>query len=180
MNFTDLYKKIKSIEEGSQMAPPSLPEFPMEECGDMMPTPMSPPKQSDNVSMSVNMNGQGPGGIRDLMSILKDISNPQSAESDMDSPDDLELDIKNMDHPHDEPHHGEEDDVIFGNDMEEEYANQPDEMYSTIDDITNSGSNDGRGDSERPKVNGGGNPYTATSEGLKRQLANLYQEVKSR
>ena len=53
-------------------------------------------------------------------------------------------------------------------------------MYSTVDDVVNMGSNDGRGDNERPKVNGGGNPYAVTSEGIKRQLQNLYYEVKSR
>jgi hypothetical protein len=140
-------------------------------------------QQPDNVSMNLSMNGQGAGGIRDLLSILRNIEDAPSDEPSMgpDSSGDLELDIKSMDHPHDEPSHDhEEDGLIFGNDMEEEYANQPDEMYSTIDDITNIGSNDGRGDNERPKVNGGGNPYAATSEGIKRQLENLYQEVKSR
>jgi hypothetical protein len=33
---------------------------------------------------------------------------------------------------------------------------------------------------ERPKVNGGGNPYAVTAEGLQRQLQNLYHEIKSR
>ena len=164
---------------------PRMPAGAVEECGSMGPTGMMGMRdqQPDNVSMNLSMNGQGPGGIRDLLSILRDIQGAPADEPSMGpkSSGDLELDIKSMSHPHDEPSHDhEEDGLIFGNDMEEEYANQPDEMYSTIDDITNIGSNAGRGDNERPKVNGGGNPYTATSEGIKRQLQNLYQEVKSR
>jgi len=158
----------------------NTPEKPVEECGPMGPSGMMGMRdqQQDSVNMNLSMNGQGVGGIRDLMSILKNIETGGSA--DRVQPDNLELDIKSMPHPHEKPDHSEHDGLVFGNDMEEEYANQPDEMYSTIDDITNIGSNAGRGDNERPKVNGGGNPYTATSEGIKRQLQNLYQEVKSR
>jgi len=191
------YNRQKSVPMGyeppstSKRLPPvpmptaPRPDRPVEECGPMGPGGMMGMRdqQPDTVSMSVNMNGQGPGGIRDLLSILRDIEGAPADEPAMgtNSSGDLELDIKSMSHPHDEPSHDhEEDGLIFGNDMEEEYANQPDEMYSTIDDITNIGSNAGRGDNERPKVNGGGNPYTATSEGIKRQLQNLYQEVKSR
>lgn len=44
------------------------------ECGSMMVSgPPSSPPQQDSVSMSVNMNGSGKGGIRDLLNILKDI-----------------------------------------------------------------------------------------------------------
>ena len=160
---------------------PKMPEGAVEECGPMGPSGMMGMRdqQQDSVNMNLSMNGQGVGGIRDLMSILKNIETGGNDDS-MQRPDGLELDIKSMDHPHDEPGHSEVDGLVFGNDMEEEYANEPNEMYSTIDDVTNMGSNDGRGDNERPKVNGGGNPYTVTSEGLKRQLQNLYQEVKTR
>ena len=163
----------------------SMGDNEVEECGPMGPSGMMGMRdqQPDNVSMNLSMNGQGPGGIRDLLDILKDIGDTSSAEPDAgpDSSGDLELDIRSMSHPHDEPSHGEEEDgLVFGNDMEEEYANVPNEMYATIDDVTNMGSNDGRGDNERPKVNGGGNPYAVTSEGIKRQLQNLYYEVKSR
>jgi hypothetical protein len=192
------------------------PEKPVEECGPMGPSGMMGMRdqQPDNVSMNLSMNGQGPGGIRDLLDILKDIGDT-SSEPDA-GPGDLELAIGSMSHPHDEPEHDEEDGLVFGNDLEgveppkhyggqgvpgakfdlymqqrkdqlagqkpvgEEYGNEPNEMYSTVDDVVNIGSNDGRGDNERPKVNGGGNPYAVTSEGIKRQLQNLYYEVKSR
>jgi len=194
----------------------SMGDKEVEECGPMGPSGMMGMRdqQPDNVSMNLSMNGQGPGGIRDLLDILKDIGNT-SSEPDA-GPGDLELAIGSMSHPHDEPEHDEEDGLVFGNDLEgveppkhyggqgvpgakfdlymqqrkdqlagqkpvgEEYGNEPNEMYSTVDDVVNMGSNDGRGDNERPKVNGGGNPYAVTSEGIKRQLQNLYYEVKSR
>jgi hypothetical protein len=247
MNFTELYKTIKNLDEATQegsmygyQGVPGLdvpepgpepdefgrqhngksePDVNVEECGPMGPSGMMGMRdqQPDNVSMNLSMNGQGPGGIRDLLDILKDIGNTSSEpDAGPDSSGDLELDIKSMDHPHDEPEHDEEDGLVFGNDLEgveppkhyggqgvpgakfdlymqqrkdqlagqkpvgEKYNNQPDEMYSTVDDVVNMGSNDGRGDNERPKVNGGGNPYAVTSEGIKRQLQNLYYEVKSR
>ena len=46
-----------------------------------------PPKQQDSVSMSVNMNGNGAGGIRDLMSVLKNIEQGDFAP-DHDEPSD--------------------------------------------------------------------------------------------
>ncbi len=87
MNLEQLLTKLKALDEGAQMAPPSMPaaecgdmpagdkllvgDAEMESCGmDMMPPA---PKQSDSVTMSVSMNGSGKGGIRDLMNILKNI-----------------------------------------------------------------------------------------------------------
>jgi hypothetical protein len=63
----------------------------------------------------------------------------------------------------------------------EEYANSPEEEYAG-DEVTKMKGNDlhSHGGNEAPKVNGGGNPYTVTSESLKSQLHNLYQEVRNR
>jgi hypothetical protein len=195
MDFRKIYQKIAEMDGSGMVARDTTSaingdEFqdePIEECGDMMPMPMSAPKQSDSVTMNISMNGSGPGGIRDLMSILKDIegsSKDHYSDYNVPDTDDLEVDIKSMDHPHDEPshdqEHGEEDGIIFGNDMEEEYANQPDEMYAPVADITPTGNDLHSQGDERPKVNGGGNPYAVTAEGLQRQLQNLYKEVKSR
>ena len=71
MNFYDLSAKLRAIEESS-----------VPECGDMMPMPMMShaPQQQDSVTMNVSMNGSGAGGIKDLMSILRNIE--QSAEHD--------------------------------------------------------------------------------------------------
>jgi hypothetical protein len=159
MNFSDVYNKIKAIDEGQMPAD-------MEECGDMMPPTMSMghdhPAQSDSVTMSVSMNGSGDGGIRDLMNILKGIENVGEPHADHDAVD-----------------------VVFGSEMEPEmeaFANsmadasgQKTFPQSAVTDI---GSNDGRGDHEAPKANGGGNPYTQVSEELVSRLSNLYQEIK--
>jgi hypothetical protein len=102
MNLKSLIAKMTAIEEGAQMAPPSGPEVPVEECGDeMMPgaveecgdMPMpgimahSNPQQQDNVTMNVSMNGSGAGGIRDLMDILRNLENGDSSD-EMDMPGD--------------------------------------------------------------------------------------------
>ena len=80
MNFYDLSAKLRAIDESS-----------VTECGDMMPTPMiaHAPQQSDSVTMNVSMNGSGAGGIKDLMSILRNIE--QSAEHDTDGDVDVVL-----------------------------------------------------------------------------------------
>ena len=89
MDLKSLIAKMTAIEEGAQMAPPSSPEMPVEECGDeMMPGAVeecgmdmpgsmmsSTPKQSDSVTMNVSINGSGSGGIRDLMDILSNLEN---------------------------------------------------------------------------------------------------------
>ena len=56
MNFQDLLTKMKQIDEGT-----------VEECG----MASMPPKQQDNVNMNVTMSGNGAGGIKDLINILK-------------------------------------------------------------------------------------------------------------
>ena len=67
MNLKDLIAKMTAIEEGK--------EQPVEECGMMPMMPGASPQQQDNVNMNITMSGQGAGGIRDLMSILKSIEN---------------------------------------------------------------------------------------------------------
>ena len=68
MNFNELYRKIAEIDKKTN-------DDIVEECGmGPMTSPMSSPMpQQDNVNMNVNMSGSGAGGIRDLMSILKNI-----------------------------------------------------------------------------------------------------------
>jgi len=76
MNFQELAAKLKNIEEGS--------DAPVEECGEMPMAVMhsEPPKQQDNVTMNVSMNGQGPNGIKDLMSILRNIENGGNVDAE--------------------------------------------------------------------------------------------------
>ena len=173
MNFQDLMQKMKDIDEGLEgtdkftLADSDVEEMGMaksnaetplmgdvEECGGMPSMgPMSSmaPKQQDNVTMNVSMNGSGAGGIRDLMSILKNIEQGGSdAEKDM----------------------------VVGL---EQMANAPAEQTAGIDAVTPTGDDLHSKGGEAPKVNGGGNPMQrGVSEGLLDQLNNLYQEVKLR
>jgi len=52
------------------------------ECGGMMSSPMSAPKQSDSVTMNVSMNGSGAGGIKDLLDIIRNIEKSGGQDSD--------------------------------------------------------------------------------------------------
>jgi hypothetical protein len=155
MNFQDLLQKMKDIDEGLESQDKYMTaDQDVEECGGMAPmSSMSSmaPKQQDNVNMSVNMSGQGAGGIRDLMSILKNIEQGGSdAEKDM----------------------------VVGL---EQMANEPDEQTVDVDAVTPTGDDLHSKGGEAPKVNGGGNPMQrGVSEGLLDQLNNLYQEVKLR
>jgi hypothetical protein len=210
-NFSDLYKKIQSIDEGSHQADTTMKHvknptqgekdaahdikpgiagyrdrFDMlksaekdgrlkdesmgdvEECGDMpmMGGSIASHGQSDSVTMNVSMNGSGAGGIRDLMSILKDLDNVGDPMGD----------------------HGEVD-VVFGNaepGMEEEAfgnsmpADEGPETFG-IDAVTATGNDmNSKGGNEVEKVNGGGNPYSQVDEVLTAKLHELYNSIKNR
>jgi hypothetical protein len=132
----------------------------IEECGDMM-SPMGMGKQPSSVNMNLSMNGSGADGIRDLMNILKNIDN--------------------VGEPHGHEQGTSADDILFG--VEEEgFGNAQDGAPApatmSVDTVTNLGSNDGRGDHEAEKVNGGGNPYRQVDEELVARLAELYNSFK--
>ena len=91
MNFNDLYKTIRAIDENAQPVAPVHTDGPAEAEGiEIIGGPMGlpgmlgghteAPKQADNVTMNVSLNGQGSGGVRSLMNILKDIED--GADSD--------------------------------------------------------------------------------------------------
>jgi len=154
MNFADLYKKISNIEKGI-MEDVSLEECPQDEHN-------TAPKQTSSVSASLNINGQGADGIRDMMDILRDIEQ----------------------HKYDDD--AEDDEIIFGDEeyIEDGYENsimggsEP-EVYG-IDAVTFTGNDlNSHGGNETPKPAGGGNPYSI-KETLIRELTNLYKEVKLR
>jgi len=78
MNLQELALKLKRIDEGGTMPPlaPTKDNIPADtECGPMpgMMVHAEQPKQQDNVTMNVSMNGSGAGGISDLMKILRNI-----------------------------------------------------------------------------------------------------------
>lgn len=143
----------------------------VDECG-MDMGPMNSPAQQDNVNMSINMNGAGPGGIRDLLDILRNI------EQGNDDPDGADLGdlIGGMD---DEPHAKV---AVIDGDEEmpvDEFANSPDEMYGTVGDVTPTGNDLASKGAEAEKVNGGGNPFGVDEELINR-LTNMYESIKNR
>lgn len=153
MNFQELYKRINNIDKGI-----------VAECGDMPGDMMHPPKQQDNVTMNVSMNGSGTGGIKDLMDILKNIESGGHDHQDAAVlVGDREI--------------GEEvDDGGFG-----DATTSPNEVTLDIDSVIPTGDDlHSHGGNEVEKVNGGGNPYTNVGESLQRHLHDLYTEVKSR
>lgn len=148
----------------------------VEECGlpgmSNMPSGMmgtGAPKQQDNVTMNVSMNGSGAGGIRDLLNVLKDIQDGPESEPQ---------------HSHDSEH-----DILIG-EPEESYeedagggfnasTNNPDQITLDINDVINVGTPPNSGD-HRPRQAGLpiGNPHM--HEGLVKQLAAHYADVKGR
>jgi hypothetical protein len=168
MNFTDLLTKMKTIDEGGEII---NPVDAVEECGGIMSTPhMSAPKQQDNLTMNVSMNGSGAGGVRDLLNVLKDIQDgPEHDTPDADSG------------KHDvligEPEESYEEDVNDGGFGMS--TNNPDTTTLDISDVVNVGAPINGGD-HRPRQAGlpMGNPQV--QEGLVNHLSNLYNEVKSR
>ena len=212
MNFTELYQRIRSIEEGTAPEPtapggviktknadgtfsykPKVPgerlsaTLPVnqaakttsaadkdkakavnEECGDMpmgMMGMSSHQGQQDSVTMNISMNGSGAGGIRDLMSILRNIES--SDNTDVHSHDVSKL------------FGGDDIEVAFGEEMSDggfgAATTQPDPATAGIDAVTATGNDIHSKGIEAPKVNGGGNPMHET---VKHRLYTLYNEIK--
>jgi hypothetical protein len=194
MNFNELMQRMRDIDTNAPIAEVSeggcgMPSAMMV----MNPMPAEPMKQQDSVTMNVSMNGSGAGGIRDLMAILKNIddvkSSPPLSNPSM-SMDRDEIDVG-------EPERFGDDDMEImlkkksGMDMipiDDDYENEPDEMYGNMDSVTGAGDDLHSKGAEAPKVNGGGNPMKVTSGetfklpsgDLKIRLESLYQDIKSR
>jgi hypothetical protein len=180
---------LKSIKKLS-----GLNESAVAECG--MPPMMGGMPPSPPVTMNVSVNASGTENIRDLLDLLKGGDMMGGEDDTVAGPIGTVLSIGGEEEPgeeespldmlaHGEEEHGEEEHGdMFGDEEEvemEEYANSPEEEYAG-DEVTKMKGNDlhSHGGNEAPKVNGGGNPYTVTSESLKSQLHNLYQEVRNR
>jgi hypothetical protein len=197
MNFNELFQKMRELDapvaeelKGGQkkldvdkdgdieaddlkdLRDKKVDEDLVDECG-MGSMPSMSQGQQDNVNMSINMNGAGPGGIRDLLDILRNI------EQGSDDPDGGELGdlIGAMG---DEPR-GKV--AVLGGDMEMpvgEFANSPDEMYADVSDVTPTGNDLHSKGGEAEKVNGGGNPMGVDEEALLARLGSLYESIKNR
>jgi hypothetical protein len=128
-----------------------------EECG-MPPSMADAPKQQDSVTMSVNMNGSGSGGIADLMAILRKIEN--SAPEGGDEMDVLVKKLPGFDN------------FVGG----EQFANEPDEVYKNVDAVVNPPSNGLNEPTQSyPAAAGGDNPMN-----IKPRLESLYNQIKNR
>lgn len=217
MNFTELYQRIRSIEEGAPSEPtapggviktknadgtfsykPKVPgerlssTFPanqaakttdktdntkkeptpanesLEECGDMpmgMMGMSSHQGQQDSVTMNISMNGSGAGGIRDLMSILRDIEGSNN-------PDVHSHDVSKL-------FGGDDIEVAFDEEMADgrfgSATTAPATATAGIDAVTATGNDLASKGIEAPKVNGGGNPM---HEALTSRLYQMYQAIK--
>jgi hypothetical protein len=188
MNLNDLISKLRTIEEGNEVAPvhtdsPADAEGieiiggPMGSMGGMLGGMghSEPPKQQDSVSMNVSLNGAGAEGVRDLMNILHNIDTG-ATHSDHD------------DHDHQEPIMGDMVDAMaheeqvgeeFDADDGETWANSShgDNGHHThgIDSVITTGNDMNSKGGERAKVNGGGNPM---QESLVNRLTSMYEEIK--
>jgi hypothetical protein len=128
-----------------------------EECG-MPPSMADAPKQQDSVTMSVNMNGSGSGGIADLMAILRKIEN-----SAPEGGDEMDMLVKKL------PGF---DNFVGG----EQFANEPDEVYKNVDAVINPPSNGLNEPTQSyPAAAGGDNPMN-----IKPRLESLYNQIKNR
>jgi hypothetical protein len=191
MNFSELYKKIAELDNR-----PMTESDTVESCGSPMGS--SPIAQQDTVSVSVNMNGSGAGGIRDLMAILKNIEDtdgdmPDMPHMDMPSPGDMTGDLTD---PNDMDSADDDKDALSqimrlsgkptmlpGNDgmdgvdkPQEGFANEPDENYSDISALTH----DNAGGLNAPhkqykKEYPGDNPM---AESVKNKLLHKYQSYR--
>lgn len=189
MNFQDLLAKMKTLDEniepkdqlqggagasdecGDTMTQSAddvlLGEKPVEECGlpGMMNMPtgmMGSPKQADNVTMNVSLNGSGAGGVRNLMDILKNIEGGQEHNADdtlLGTPEEVVV----------------ADEAIDGGFGDS--TTSPEQETKGVDAVTATGNDIHSQGGEARKVNGGGNPLAET---LMARLSAHYQSVKER
>jgi hypothetical protein len=126
--------------------------------------------------MNVSMNGSGAGGIKDLMSILRNIE--QSAEHDHAEP--MIAQPHGMDGDVDIVLGTADEDMLSNADADESYGNSApggsDAHTYGIDAVTRKGDDmHSKGDVKRLRVNGGENPL---QEGLVERLSQMYQSIK--
>lgn len=162
MNFNQLYRKIAAINDPLREGRDEDEEDEedteeVDECG--MQIAQAQSEQPSSVSMSLNMNGSGVDGIRDLLDVLKSIDDEGGEPSDTDD--------KLFGAP----------DVVIGN---EEFANELDDETYDTDRILPTGDDlHSKGGPEPRKPAGGGNPYRQVDENLVYRLTSMYDAIKS-
>ena len=189
---------LKELDLKSIKTLSGLNESAVAECG--MPPMMGGMPSSPPVTMNVSVNASGTENIRDLLDLLKGgdmmggdaVSGPVGAVLSIDGEEEHGEEENPLDMlTRDDDDRGEEDGKMFGDEEEvEEEADgagfdrastTPDPQTAPLGAAFPKGNDmHSKAGNEVPKVNGGGNPYTVTSESLKSQLHNLYQEVRSR
>jgi hypothetical protein len=198
MNFNELFQKMRELDapvaeelKGGQkkldvdkdgdieaddlkdLRDKKVDEELVDECG-MMPGSMSSPGQQDSISANISMNASGKGGISDLMAILRSIENGDHSHGDDEH--DMARAIDSMDEPEPLIDMDEADGGGF-----DQASTTPDPETAPMGAAFPTGNDmHSKGGNERPKVNGGGNPYAMAAESLIPRLSSLYQEVKSR
>lgn len=203
MNFNELFQKMRELDapvaeelKGGQkkldqdkdgdieaddlkaLRDKKVDEELVDECGMDMPS-MGSPKQQDNVTMNISMNGSGSGGIRDLMNILRDLEDgPGDGGNGMD--DEMGVIIDKM-----AGDDGDREMPLIGMDEAEaggfdQASTTPDETYQDTEYMTKdlSGGINGPKTMYKHSYRQGDNPMAM--ETLTNRLSNLYQEVKSR
>jgi hypothetical protein len=193
MNFVDLNKKLNAIDSGKQL----------DECGCGGSPDMGHQPQQDSVNMNITVSGQGAGGIRDILDVLRNMDKPKDdpahgtmvvgGDSEFSSPsiEDMmvikhgdeqeiapdELSQHNIDEPEfdvDDDGGDEHADETFGNSI----AGGLGPTTLAISAITATGDDlASKGRAAPPKVNGGENPM---AESLINNLHRLYREIKNR
>jgi hypothetical protein len=149
----------------------------VDECGmpgmGNMPNGMMGNRQPDSVTMNISMNGSGAGGLRDLMAVLRDIEDGSDGGHDhkpempgSDDGMDPSVIVRKMSA---EPIIGQED-----------YSNQPDEMYSGVDAVTGTGTDMHSNNGDHRQRQAGLPIAKPQMESLVQKLSQHYQDVKSR
>jgi len=202
MNFQNLLNKIDALDKGTSVLKEQtnknvvltsnpdlnaikqlsgLNENAVAECG-MMPSPM---QHGTPVSMNVSLNASGADNIRDLLDLISNKAGELGA-GPVGGPIGAVLSV-GSDHDSDGPHSDSHDEPELELDETGEDGNfqsattEPDEQVAPLSAVTPKGNDlSSKGGNEVEKVNGGGNPYAVTTESLKAQLSNLYQEVRLR
>lgn len=190
-NAIGLGSTVNAIQRRKQQLA-DLEEATVDECG-MPGLSAEPPRQQDNVTMNVSMNGSGSGGIRDLLNVLKDIQDGPDDDNNS-SIDDLEHGINSM------KSSSNDDDVLmrkeihsmsdlldadtgFGNSV----AGDTGPKTSPISSVMQSGNDLHKSKGAYPRANGGDNAmklkdgatYKLPTHDIKIKLEELYKDIKT-
>jgi len=173
MNFNNLYKKISNIDSGV------VNECSCDNTGPAEHT------QPDSVNMNISFNGQGSGGIRDLMDILRNIETTGQGDAKIivgEPRTDSEPMIIDTSTMHElEPSSIDMDpsDEIIDDSFANSTADKIDPMKYAIDAVIATGddlSSKGKG---ALKANGGENPWNVDASLIK-HLSELYETIKTK